>query len=140
MLQPYLFFEGRAREALDFYQAALDGDIEMCMTNADSPEAPPPGMLPPGSGDKIMHAALRFGDDVIMLSDGMCSGKASFDGISLSITVTDTDRAGKLFQALADGGEVQMPLGKTFFSPCFGMLQDRFGVSWMINTEAGDQA
>ena len=140
MPQPYLFFEGSAREALDFYQAALGAEIEMVITNAESPEPPPPGMLPPGSEDKILHSALRIDNEVVMLSDGMCSGKPSFEGFSLSITVTDAARADQLFNALAEGGQVQMPLGETFFSPRFGMLQDRFGVSWMINMEAGNRS
>lgn len=131
-IQPYLFFEGRCEEAIEFYRAALGAKVEMLMRYKESPEAPPPGMLPPGSEDKVMHAALRVGDASFMASDGHCQGKSGFQGFSLSLTAKDEPDAQRLFGALAEGGEVRMPLGKTFFSPCFGMLADRFGVGWMI--------
>jgi PhnB protein len=133
-IQPYLFFDGRCEEAIEFYRRALGAEVTMLMRNKESPEPPPPGMLPPGSGDKVMHASLRIGDSVVMASDGHCQGKPSFQGFSLSITVSDIASADRLFNALADGGQVQMPLAKTFFSPRFGMVADRFGVSWMIYT------
>jgi PhnB protein len=104
----------------------------MMMRYSDSPEPPPPGMIPPGSENKVMHAAIRIGDSVMMASDGMCSGKAGFEGFSLSLGVAHESEARRFFDALSDGGQVQMPLDKTFFSPCFGMVTDRFGVSWMI--------
>jgi PhnB protein len=132
-VQPYLFFEGGCEEALDFYRTALGAEVVMLMRNSESPEAPPPGMLPPGSGDKILHSTFRIGDAILMASDGMCSGKPAFQGVSLSITVPDEATARRMFDGLADGGQVQMPLGKTFFSPLFGMVADRFGVAWMIN-------
>ncbi len=91
-------------------------------------------MVPPGSGDKVMHSTLRIGDATVMASDGHCQGQPSFQGFSLSLSAANAAEAQKLYAALADGGQVQMPLGKTFFSPCFGMLRDRFGVSWMIIT------
>ena len=135
MIQPYLFFDGRCEEALEFYQKAVDAKVEMKMRNKESPEPPPPGMIPPGSEDKIMHASIRIGDSVVMLSDGMCGGKPRFEGFSLSLTAPDVPAATRKFNALAEGGKVTMPLGKTFWSPCFGMLQDRFGVGWMITVD-----
>lgn len=134
-VQPYLFFDGRCEEALEFYRKALGAEVKMLMRNKDSPEPPPPGMLPPGSENKVMHAVFRVGDTEVMASDGRCQGKPDFKGFSLSITVPDEAKADKLFAALADGGQVQMPLAKTFFSPRFGMVADRFGVSWMIYVE-----
>jgi PhnB protein len=132
-IQPYLFFNGRCEEAVQFYQKALGAKVEMLMRYKDSPEPPPPGMVPPGSENKVMHTSLRVHDAVIMASDGDCNGKPKFEGISLSISVTDANEADKLFNALAEGGQVQMPMGKTFWSPRFGMVADRFGVGWMIN-------
>src|SRR5205823_2797518 len=99
----------------------------------DTPEPQPPGMISPGAEDKVMHASFRIGDTTLMASDGRCLGKTGFQGFSLSIAVSDESEAERLFAALADGGEVQMPLAKTFWSPRFGMVTDRFGVSWMIN-------
>ncbi|MGH8746323.1 MAG: VOC family protein [Burkholderiales bacterium] len=131
-IQPYLFFEGRCEEAIEFYKKALGAEVQMLMRIKDSPEAPPPGMHPPGSENKVMHASLRLGEAVLMASDGSCSGKPSFQGITLSLDAKDATQAKRMFDALSEGGEVRMPLGKTFFSPCFGMLADRFGVGWMI--------
>ena len=131
-IQPYLFFEGRCEEAIEFYRRALGAKVEMLMRYKDSPEPPPPGMLPPGSENKVMHATLSVGDAVFMASDGNCQGKPGFQGFSLSLSAKDEAEAKRLFGALAAGGEVRMPLGKTFFSPCFGMLADRFGLGWMI--------
>ena len=131
-VQPYLFFEGRTEEAIEFYRGALGAEVTMLMRYEESPDEPPPGMIPPGSGKKVMHASFRVGESTIMASDGRCSGKPSFQGISLSITVRDEAEAERVFGALTKGGQVQMPLGKTFFSPRFGMVADRFGVSWMV--------
>ena len=131
-IQPYLFFDGRAEEAAEFYRAKLGAEITMLMRNKDSPDKPPPGMLPPNSENKVMHMALKIGDTTVLASDGSCAGKPVFQGFSLSLTVKDEAEAGRLFAALADGGRVQMPLGKTFFSPSFGMVADRFGVGWMV--------
>ena len=131
-IEPYLFFEGRCAEAVEFYREALGAEVTMLMRYKDSPEPAPPGKLPPGSEDKVMHASLRIGDTTVMASDGLCQGPPRFQGFSLSITVPDETRADKIFAALADRGQVQMPLGKTFWSPRFGMLTDRFGVGWMI--------
>ncbi len=128
-VQPYLFFEGRCEEALDFYQSALGAKVEMMMRYAD---APPDSDAPSAPKDKIMHAAFSVGDTSIMCSDGMCSGTPNFGGISLSIAAKDKAEAEKLFGGLGAGGQVQMPLAETFFSPAFGMVADKFGVSWMI--------
>lgn len=139
-VQPYLFLDGRCEEALEFYRSALGADIEMLMRFKDAPEEPDDqgqgGCMPPAAaGDKVMHASFRLGDSVIMASDGMCEGKPSFQGFALSVTLPLED-ADRRFAALAEGGQVQMPLGKTFFSPRFGMVADRFGVNWMIHVEA----
>ncbi len=130
---PYLCFEGRCEEALEFYRRALGAEVTMLSRFKDSPEPHRPGMIPPGSENKIMHASLRIGDATLMASDGRCQGAPSFQGISLSLTVANEAEAEKRFAALADGGQVQMPLTKTFFSPRFGMVADRFGVTWMIH-------
>jgi len=131
-VDPYLFFEGRCDEAIEFYRRALGAEVNMLMRYKDSPEPPQPGMIPPGSENKVMHASLRVGDTTVMMSDGRCAGQPGFQGFSLSITVSDAAAADRVFSALANGGQVRMPLGKTFFSPCFGMVADRFGVGWMI--------
>lgn len=135
VIQPYLFFEGRCEEALEYYRNALGTEITMMMRYSDSPEPPPPDMIPAGSENKIMHANMRIGDAVMMTSDGMCSGKSGFQGFSLSLGVANETEARRMFDALADDGQVQMPLEKTFFSSCFGMVTDRFGVSWMVIVE-----
>ena len=131
-VQPYLFFDGRCEEAIEFYRKALGAEVSMLMRYKDSPEPPQPGMVPPGSENKIMHASLRIGDTTLMASDGHCQGKPNFDGFSLTVNAADEAEARRLFAALSDGGQVRMPLAKTFFSPCFGMLGDRFGLGWMV--------
>jgi PhnB protein len=131
-VQSYLFFDGRCEEALEFYRKTLGAEVTMLMRFKDSPVPPQPGMCPPGSGDKVMHAAFRIGDTELMASDGHCLGKPSFQGFSLSLTAADAAEADRLFAAIVDGGQVQMPLSETFFSPRFGMAADRFGVAWMI--------
>jgi PhnB protein len=131
-IQPYLFFDGRCEEAIKFYRKALGAEVSMLVRIKDSPEPPQPGMCPPGSENKVMHAAFRVGETTLMASDGRCSGKPVFQGFSLSLTAPNEAEAERLFAALGDGGQVQMPLAKTFFSPRFGMVADRFGVSWMI--------
>ena len=132
IVQPYLFFEGRCEEAVKFYHETLGAEVIMLMRFNESPEPPQPGSCAPGSGDMIMHASFRIGNTIVMASDGRCTGKPAFQGFSLSLAVPTGAEADKLFGALVDGGQVLMPLGKTFFSPRFGMLTDRFGVSWMI--------
>jgi len=133
-IQPYLFLDGRCEEAIEFYRGALGAEVEMLMRFKESPEA---DHLPPGTDpDKVMHSCLRIGDARIMASDGRCQGKPNFQGFALTLPAADETEADRLFNALADGGEVQMPLAKTFFSPRFGMVADRFGVSWMVIVEA----
>ena len=131
-IEPYLFFNGRCEEAVEIYKKALGAEDLMLMRFKESPEPPPPGMIPPGSENKIMHASLRVGETTVMASDGGCTGQSDFQGFSLSITAADEADADRKFAALADGGQVQMPLGKTFWSPRFGMVADRFGVGWMV--------
>ena len=135
-LQGYLFFNGQCEEAIEFYRKALGGEVEMLLRVKDSPDPPPPGMYPPGSENKVMHASLRVGDLRLMASDGCDFGPSRFEGFSLALTVASAADADRIFDALADGGTVQMPLGKTFFSPRFGMVKDRFGVGWMIDQQA----
>jgi PhnB protein len=129
IVQPYLFFEGRCEEALEFYRKALGAEVTMLMRFKDNPEKVECG---PGTEDKVMHASFRVGEATVMASDGRCSGQHGFRGFSLSISVPTEAEAERLFAALADGGQVQTPLAKTFFSPRFGMVADRFGVGWMI--------
>jgi len=128
-IQPYLFFDGRCEEALEFYRKALGAEVQMLMRFRESPE-PMGAAAPPG--DKVMHASVRIGEATFMASDGHCMGKPSFQGFSLSIEVRDEAEAKRMFEALADGGKVQQPLIRTFFSPSFGMVADRFGVPWMV--------
>jgi PhnB protein len=130
LVQPYLFFEGRCEEALEFYTKVLGAKVEMKMRYSESPEAPQ-GM-PAGYEKKIMHSAFKVGDTTLMGSDGMCSGQSSFKGFSLSVSAKDEAEAKRLYAALSEGGQQTMPLTKTFFSPAFGMLTDKFGVGWMV--------
>src|SRR5262245_24133833 len=131
-IDPYLFFDGRCEEAINFYRRALGAEVEMMMRNCESPDLMDPSMVPPGSENKILHATLRIDGNRINVSDGKDSGKPKFEGFSLSITASDEAEAEKLFAALSDGGQVQVPLTKTFFTRKFGMLADKFGVPWMI--------
>ncbi|ALQ50925.1 PhnB protein [Nitrosomonas ureae] len=137
LIQPYIMFGGCCEEALEFYRTALDAQIDMLMRFQESPDPTPPGMLPPGFENKVMHASFRIADNVLMASDG-CEEGQEFKGFSLSISVTTEAEANRYFSALSNGGQVQMPLAKTFWSPCFGMLTDRFGISWMINVVTTD--
>jgi len=130
-IQPYLFFDGRAEEAIDFYRRALGAEVTMLMRFKEMPD-PQPGSIPPGAEDRVMHASIQIGEATVLVSDGQCQGQASFQGFALSLTAADDAEAKRLFAALSDGGQVQMPLGKTFFSSQFGMVADRFGVSWMV--------
>jgi PhnB protein len=126
-IQPYLFFEGRCEEAIAFYRDALGAEVTTLMRYKDCPEPVTPGMA-----DKVMHAELLIGETAILVSDGHCQGSPGFQGFSLSLTVAKEAEAERAFAALADGGQVRMPMAKTFFSPRFGMVVDRFGVLWMI--------
>jgi len=129
-VQPYLNFDGRCEEALTFYRTALGAEVTMLTRFGDYPGPADPRMTAPK--EKVMHARFRVGNTVLLASDGRCTGQPGFQGISLSLTVADSAEANRYFTALADGGQVQMPLAKTFFSPAFGMVADRFGVSWMV--------
>lgn len=131
-VEPYLFFEGRCDEAIEFYRRAVGAEVDPLMRYKESPEPHQPGALPPGSENKVMHAVIKIGDTKVMVSDGRCSGRPVFQGFALTINAPDVVRADQMFAALADGGQVQMALAKTFFSPRFGMVTDRFGVLWMI--------
>ena len=132
-IQPYLFFNGRCDEAIEFYRKALGAEVAMLMRFKQSPDQ---SMVRPETAEKIMHARLRIGDAIILVSDGMSSGEQKFEGFGLSLTVATAEDADRRFNALADGGQVRMPLDKTFFSPRFGMVADRFGVLWMVYVEA----
>ena len=136
-VQPYLFFEGRCEEAITFYRDYLGAQVVMMMRYSENPEA---GIaetasgcgIPPGSENTIMHSAFTIGDSMLMGSDGMCSGKPDFKGVSLSLTANDEQQAEKYFNALSNGGQVQMPMTQTYFAKRFGMVADKFGVSWMV--------
>ena len=132
-IESYLFFNGRCEEAIEFYKKVLGAEVQLLMRNKESPEPHAPGMLPPGSENKVMHATLRVGSSNLMVSDGRCDGKPEFKGFTLSLDAATEAKAERLFSALADGGTVQMPLAKTFWSPKFGMVADRFGVGWMVS-------
>ena len=133
IVQVYLFFNGRCEEAVEFYRKALGAEVEMMMRFKESPEPMPPGRLAPGFENKIMHSRFRIGQTTVMASDGCGADKAGYEGFSLSLAVATESEADRAFAALAEGGKVEMPLAKTFWSPRFGMLTDRFGVGWMIN-------
>jgi len=128
-IQPYLFFNGRCEEAIEFYRQALGAEQTALMRYRESPD---PGTCPPGAADKVMHASFRVGETTVLASDGHCQGAPTFQGFSLTLIVHDDAQAERLFAALADGGQVQMPMTKTFFTSRFGMVADRFGVSWMV--------
>lgn len=129
-ISPYLYFSGRCEEAIAFYKSVLDAQVDMVMLFKDSPEPPPPGMLQPGFENKVCHASFKVRGTVIMASDG-CDDKARFSGFSLSLSLP-LNEINSVFSKLSEGGSVQMPLAKTFYSPSFGMLTDKFGVSWML--------
>jgi PhnB protein len=132
-VHPYLFFEGRCEEAARFYQEALGAEIVMLMRFKDSPDQ---SMVPSGGAEKVMHMTMRIGGDTIMASDGRCAGEPRFEGFALSLSPPNRQEAERIFAALAEGGQVQMPLTETFFSPCFGVVADKYRVSWMIYVEA----
>ena len=132
IVQPYLFFNGNCEEAVEFYRKALGAEVQMMMRFKESPEPPQPGMVPPGFENKIMHTSFRIGETTLMASDGCAAEKANFQGFSLSLSVANEAEADRVFAALADGGKITMPLSKTFWSPRFGMVTDRFGISWMV--------
>src|SRR5687768_16915922 len=133
-VQPYLSFEGRCDEAIEFYKKALGAEVMMLMRFKDAPPQPQTGGCQPSpdSADKVMHSTLQIGESIVHMSDGQCKGQAKFEGIALSLAVKDDAQAAKAFTALSAGGKVCMPLGKTFFASSFGMVNDRFGVLWML--------
>ena len=131
IVQNYLSFDGRCEEAIEFYKRALGAEVQMLMRFKDAPQDQQ-CMMSPGSENKVMHANLRIGNTAVMASDGRCEGQPSFKGFSLSINAANDAEVDRLFTALGDGGQVQMPLTKTFFASRFGMVADRFGVSWMV--------
>ena len=137
-VQPYLFFAGRCEEALAFYKSHLGATIDVLMRHSDSPDPHPPGMLTPGFENKVMHTTFRIGSSTLMASDG-CDEKSKFDGFRLSLAVATEAEADRVFAALSDLGTVQMPLTKTFWSPRFGMVTDRFGVGWMVTVATDPQ-
>lgn len=130
-VQPYPFFGGKCTAALDYYTKHLGAEVMFQMRYSDSPEPPPPGMVPDGWGDKIMHAPFRIGSSVLMGSDG-CDKEPGKNSHCMSLTMPDEAEAKRAFAALADGGSVGMPIEKTFWSPCFGMVTDAFGIHWMV--------
>lgn len=131
-VQPYVFFGGRCDEALEFYKKAIGAQVDFLMRYKESPHPTPPGMLAPGYEDKVMHTTFRVGDSILMASDG-CGEKLAFAGFNLALSVATEDEAKKAFDALAEGGQVKMPITKTFWSPAFGMLTDKFGMNWMVS-------
>lgn len=138
IIQAYLFSGGRCDEAVEFYKKTLDAEVEMTMRYKDSPEPPPPGMVPAGWENKVMHTSFKIGETTVMASDG-CGEQQEFSGFSLSLSVATAEEADKRFAALAEGGKVTMPLGRTFWSAKFGMLEDRFGIGWMVSVMPEDQ-
>lgn len=138
-VEPYLFFNGRCEEAMAFYKEAIGAEVTFQMRMNDAPEQPPPGAIPEGFGNKIMHANLRIGSTMLMVSDGNSNMQPSFKGFSLSLGVADAAEAERKFTALQKGGgKVTMPMTKTFWSPAFGMLEDKFGVGWMVIVPSPD--
>ena len=131
-VQTYLFFDGRCEEAVEFYRKTIGAEVTMLMRFKDSPEKPSEGQRPPNSGDKVMHCSFKVADTEILASDGNCTGNPNLQGFSLALQVPSEPEAKRLFAALGDGGQVQVPMVKTFFSQSFGIVADRFGVSWMV--------
>jgi PhnB protein len=129
-VMPYLFFDGRCEEAIEFYRKAVGAEVTMMLRYKESPQPPPPGTHA-GYENKVMHSNLRIGDTTVLASDD-CMGHPNLSGFSLAL-VTETPAEAELkFAALAQGGTVTMPLAKTFWSPSYGMLTDKFGVKWMV--------
>jgi PhnB protein len=131
-IEPYLFFDGRCEEAIEFYRKAVGAEVVLLLRYKDTPEPAGKANVPADSENKIMHSTLRIGGSTVMASDGYSLGKPKFEGFSLSLTAADDAEAERLFAALGDGGNVRQPLIKTFFSSRFGMVADRFGVQWMV--------
>jgi PhnB protein len=128
-VQPYLFFDGRCEEALEFYQQAIGAKVDAIMRWKDNPDQ---STCTPQNAEKVMHASMKVGDVSVLASDGSCQGNPEFKGFALTISARTETEAEQLFGALSKGGQVRMPLTKTFFSPKFGMCADKFGVGWMV--------
>lgn len=135
-VQPFLFFNGRCEEALRFYVDAVGARVTGMLRFSENPDRPPPGVLPAELDDKIMHAIMTIGDTEIMASDGLRISEPTFQGVTLALAVPSAADADRMFDALSEGGEVQLPIHETFFAERFGMAKDRFGVSWMVVTQA----
>jgi PhnB protein len=135
--QPQVSFEGRCDEAIEFYRKALGAEVTLLVRFKEMPGSPPPGSIPPGGENKVMHASLKIGESTVLMSDGRCQGSGKFEGIQLTLQGIDVPTAERLFAALSDGGQTIMPMSQTFWSPRFGMLTDRFGVTWMVNAARG---
>ena len=133
-IQPYLFMDGRCEEAIEFYKKVFGAEVGMLMRFKEAPPNDAPACTP-ASGEKIMHASVTIGESRVMMSDGRNTGAPKFEGFALSVNAKDEADAKRMFDALASGGQVTMPLGKTFFSPCFGMVADKFGMHWIIIVE-----
>jgi PhnB protein len=131
-VSPYLNFDGRCDEAVEFYKGAAGAKVKMLMRFKDMPPSASPAGITPGTENKVMHGELSVGDSTVFVSDGRCTGRGRFEGVSLNLAAANEAEAGKLFNALAAGGQITMPLAKTFFASSFGMLIDKFGVSWMV--------
>jgi PhnB protein len=130
-VQPYLFFDGRCDEALEFYKNAVGAKVDMLMRFKDAPD---PTQCKPGSENKVMHASVQIGDTMVLASDGRNSGQPKFEGFALTISADSEAETDRVFNALGEGGQITQPLTKTFFSPRFGMLADKFGVHWIVLT------
>ncbi len=131
-LEPYVFFNGRCDEAIAFYKEALGAEVTFLMRTNESPDPIPPGALPAGFENKVMHATLNIGGSSVMVSDGNSTEPSGFKGFRLSLGVGTSEEAERIFNALLPGGNVIVPLGKTFWSPAFGMLDYKFGMGWMV--------
>ena len=134
-IHPYLNFGGNCREAFTRYQEIFGGDLVLLRMS----EMPSNEPVPAEQADLIMHAALSFGDDILMASDDPTGNFDGVRGMHVNYTVPDVAEAERVFAALADGGEVIMPIAETFWSPRFGMCVDRFGTPWMVNAQAQEQ-
>ncbi|MCD9458941.1 VOC family protein [Marinibactrum halimedae] len=128
-IESYLFFNGHCEEAINFYRKTLGARVSLLVRFRDNPDK---SAYPPGAENKIMHAMVSVDGNTIMMSDGACDGDLHFTGISISLTLKDDLRAERIFNGLSDGGQVQMPFVETFWAEKFGLVTDRFGVSWMI--------
>ncbi len=131
-IEPYLFFNGRAEEAIEFYRKALGAEVQTLMRFSESPDPVPEGMIPPGFENKVMHSSITVGGASVMISDGDSSAAPAFSGFALALEADDGEQLRSWFDALSEGGQVKMPVGKTFFAEHFGMVSDKFGVDWML--------